>query len=229
MSLRYNGTTTNAVGTIAALDTGDWTIAAMIHADSAGEGDAGIIVLCRSGASARQRLQFDSAAREVTCFQAHATVNARAETSEFMSLDEWTVLIGTYRASDATCRIYIGAPSHQMVESVYLSQTPGTGARSTGGSAVNVGNNGGGTLTFDGRIAHVVIDSREWSAAEMALYRRSALVASVESVRGFWPLMHDGFNPLVGGGLTVSNAVATIDPPLAGIPSINRRLRTYAS
>lgn len=217
----FDGANTKVEATIAAMDSGDWTIAIWVKATSAGEGSAGrALGIATGGGTVCQIIRTNSAARTLLCRQVGST-NADATSTAALTASLWSCIVGTFRASDGKCRLYLGTETTPMAEMAYASQTTLV-TRTTGGTAATIGNAPNQANTWDGALASPVIEAREWSLAEMDQYRRTGRPPSFGSaLRAWWPLEGTRADEPDRAGLTAAGVVtAAPTPPFVAGPSL---------
>lgn len=183
----FNATDTKVDATVAAIDTGDWTMAGWAYANTAGELSQAPLMTIVFGGGARQVIKFNSN-NKLVVRQVGATTNADAIASADLPFGKWVCLVGFYRASTAKCYLFQGDEQTPMAEQAYSSQTTLTGARQTGAVSATIGNTGNQLQTWDGAICNVVYDASEWTAAQMEHFRRTGCPSRFETLRGWWPL-----------------------------------------
>lgn len=190
MSRQFDGVDDVITATITAMDSGDWTIAAWINPDNAGEGNLGQIVrtVLATSETAVQFFRFNGASRTLEAYQNYGT-DAVSLASTTVAATAWSCVVATFRASDAIIRIFTGDFDSAMAEVAYTTQTAGAVTRVTGGVRVRIGAaTSVGAEDFDGYIANVVMDAREWTLGEMEAFRLGPRPVNTGTLRGFWPL-----------------------------------------
>jgi len=171
----FNGTTSRITGTLAsALNAdADFTVGGWFFPDTTGEGTNGSLLALHTAAAGP--IVFVGRFATGTDFKAivvHSTTNADTTTSgNPVATGQWNAVFITYRASDNTCRIYVGDLDTPVAETAYTAQTAGVGTPTAGGVDVVVGNQAALTWTHDGRIEDPFIVPWEMTVAEMERFR----------------------------------------------------------
>src|SRR4051794_16690196 len=105
------------------MPTGDFTFAAWVYPQSAGENNAGFIIQCLGGLAVA-RFRFAASTRTLTAVANHdGGTNATSTTTTTLSTNTWQLAIATYRASDKKMRVFIGSATSAMAEASYATQT----------------------------------------------------------------------------------------------------------
>jgi len=218
MARLFNGTSDVITATMAAVDSGDWTMGCWFKTN-ANTNYYGLFAIA-TGADARIQeifIEIPATTGEST-FRANqyaATTNADTipATGNAISNGVWYCFVATFRASDGKIRIYKGTLTASMAEPTYFRQTVLAGARTTGGTAVNLGRfNATTALYFNGALAYPFFAKKEWTLAESEVYRHGRI--PITSLQNMWMLTNPdvtiNFDQI--GGANGTNTGVTVNP-----------------
>ncbi|HEY0968373.1 MAG TPA: LamG-like jellyroll fold domain-containing protein [Opitutaceae bacterium] len=148
------------------------TVTAWIRADSLGGGSKGRVVTKASGIGPTAGWHLHVTGTNQLQFRAdYATTDLdRVSANNTISLGAWRHVVATWTGSATATNVKIYVDG---VETAYASTTNGAGARANDATSnLYLGNESGGTRTFDGLLDDVRVYNRVLSAAEIeAVYR----------------------------------------------------------
>lgn len=228
MSRSFDGADSKITSSsITPVGTNKWTIACWINPNSVGEGSVGTMMLIDQSGAARQRLRL-SGSGSLNCTQVFDTTDAVAIGTVLVSMGSWSCAFGTYDTADAKCRLYAGTETTPVAELSYSTQTTGSTTRQTNGNRITIGNNQGGTASFDGLISRIGLWTRLLSLQEMEDYRRG--IVNLNGCQNFYTLNHPdasiNYDVVSGANGTNSGAVVASEPaPPLRFPSGLRTVR----
>lgn len=152
-----------------------FTVAALLRADSAGEGSAGYIWADNGGNRilainlATMRLSMS-----VWASSAYASVDAAAPSG--LAIGTWYMIFGTYDdLGDRKPSIWTGL-NGSVAEQTYSAETAAAAVLSNASGALKVGNNGAGSRTWDGLYDEFLFWNRVLSIDEMVSLVKAAKV-----------------------------------------------------
>jgi len=168
-----------------------FTYTAWVNPDTSGEGGVGRICDKTSGSKVLSWLSTN----RLRCLVARMTTNANAESNDNeMVLDVWQFVAGQFNDVAGFPKLFRGSIAAEVAEMTYAAQTLGSGTISSD-SAGNfvLGNNSGGTATWDGALADFRLYDVILSLSELKAIQRGWLVRP-EALR-LWQMLYGVVSP----------------------------------
>ena len=203
--------------TQASSPSGDWSFGCHFFARSAGEANAGVLYIAETGAGGLVNVvRFNTAGGRILASQFCSLTQPQSLTDAFTTMNVWYIIVVTFTAAEKVTRIYKGVlDGAAMAEVTYAAKPTGSGAQSTAGTVLSIGNRTATDLTFDGRITRPFVSGRVLTLAEMEAYRTGSAPPG-DSLRNYWPFASDA-NDVSGNNahLTLNPAPTLVDDPFS--------------
>lgn len=183
------------------------TVAAWVNKD--GNSGTDYVVSKRPAGSLNWGLYTSTAAPTFSVLVSAVLYTAQAAN---IGTGAWTCLVGTYDQSLGSARLvlYVNGAVGDTDDAANDVITAST-------AAVTIGARAGGAEFVDGKIAHVAIEARTWSAVEVADYCRGNLAVAQRAAGGtggYLPLWDNAADPgnYIGQGLLSGACSSAADP-----------------